>query len=298
MAKNPLSLSQVHLGECYVAKADVKFSRVYRGMLASAGFAAFVLISAPALAATAPALLTNSTYGVVSDTWNDNTSAITGAGCTTTDASAAATVTVGVDAPNPLVPCPAQNGLDQGTALATLNGQTCTSLGGGAVALDTIDLGGGFGVFTPGCYSSGGGMSIGAGTVYMNGAGVYVFKSVGTLTTANNTHVAVAGGACEADVFWAPGAATTLGANTTFKGSILDGVGNAITVGATTTIVGRLLSFGGIVTLDTDTVAVPTCTTVYPTPPAVVPTLSEWAMIVFSLLIAGLSVLMLRRRQV
>jgi len=135
-------------------------------------------------------------------------------------------------------------------------------------------------------------MSIGAGTVNLNGAGVYVFKSVGTLTTADNTNVTVTGGACEADVFWAPGLATTLGANTTFKGSILDGVGNAITVGTTTSIVGRLLSFGGIVTTDTDTIAVPTCTTVYP-----VPTLSEWAMIIFALLLVGLGLQMQRRRQ-
>jgi len=265
----------------------------FRSGLGIAGLAALLLVSAPALAATAPALLTNSTYGVVSSTWNDNTSAITGAGCTTNDSSTAATVTVVVAAPNPLVPCPAQNGLDQGTALATLNGQACTSLGAGAVALDTINLGSGAGVFTPGCYSSGGAMSIDA-TVNLNGAGVYVFRSGGTLTSSNNTNVTVTGGACEADVFWAPGASTTLGANTTFKGSILDGVGNAITAGTTTSISGRLLSYGGVVTLDTDTVAVPTCTTVYP---ASIPTLSEWAMIIFALLLVGLGLQMQRRRQ-
>lgn len=284
-----------HIG-ISAAKADSRFSRIYRGMLASSGFAAFLLVSAPALAATAPALLTNSTYGVVSSTWNDNTSAITGAGCTTTDASAAATVTVGVGAPNPLVPCPAQNGTDQASALVTLNGagQGCISLGGGAVALNTINLGYGLGVFPPGCYSSGGAMSIAAGTVNLNGAGVYIFKSAGTLTTVDSTNVTVTGGACEADVFWVPTGATTLGATTTFKGSILDGIANAITVGTTTSIVGRLLSFGGVVTLDTDTVAVPTCTTVYPTP---VPTLSEWAMITFALLIAGFGLQMMRRRR-
>ena len=295
MSAKPLSPIKVPLGECYVAKIDAQLSRSYRGMLASAGFAAVLLVSTPALAATAPALLTNSNYGVVSDTWNDTASSpVTGAGCTTTLAGTP-TVTVGVGNPTPLVPCPVQNGTDQGSALATLNGQACTSLGGGAVALNTINLGGVAGVFTPDCYSSGGGMSIGAGTVNLNGAGVYVFKSAGTFTTANNTNVTVTGGACEADVFWAPGAATTLGANTTFKGSILDGVGNAITVGTTTSIIGRLLSYGGVVTTDTDTIAIPTCTTVYP---ASIPTLSEWAMIAFSLLIAGLSVLMLRRRQI
>jgi putative intracellular protease/amidase len=193
-----------------------------------------------------------------------------------------------------LVPCIAQNGTDQGTALATLNGQICTSLGGGPVDLTVINRGNGAGVFSPGCYSSGGAMSIGAGTVNLNGAGVYVFKSGGTLTTADNSAVTVTGGACEADVFWAPGAATTLGATTSFKGSILDGVGNAITVGTTTNIVGRLLSFGGVVTTNTDTIAVPSCTTTYPAP---VPTLSEWAMITFAMLIVGFGVYQQRRRK-
>jgi len=277
----------------FMPRVAHRHTLAFRSGLGIAGFATLLLVSAPAFAlATAPALLTNSTYGVVSSTWNDTASSpVTGAGCTTT-LNGTPTVTVGVGNPNPLVPCPAQNGTDQGTALATLNGQACTSLGGGAVVLNTINLGGGAGVFTPGCYSSGGAMSIGAGTVNLNGAGVYVFKSVGTLTTADNTNVTVTGGACEADVFWAPGASTTLGANSTFKGSILDGVGNAITVGTTTSIVGRLLSFGGIVTTDTDTIAVPTCTTVYP-----VPTLSEWAMIIFALLLVGLGLQMQRRRQ-
>jgi hypothetical protein len=261
---------------------------------AVAGFSAFLLSCSSAFAATAPALGTNSTYGVVSSTWNDTSSTpVTGAGCTTTK-NGTPTVTVGAANPLPLVPCNAQNGIDQGTALANLNAQGCTSLGGAAVALETINLGHGPGVFSPGCYSSGGAMSIGAGTVNLNGAGVYIFRSAGTLTTAVGTNVTVTGGACEADVFWAPGAATTLGATSSFKGSILDGVGHAINVGTTTSIVGRLLSFGGVVTTNTDTIAVPSCTTTYPAP---VPTLSEWAMFAFALLVIGFGVHQQRRRQ-
>ncbi len=223
------------------------------------------LLCGPSLAhaATAPALLTNSTYGVVSSTWNDTTSSpVTGAGCTTT-LSGTPSTTAGPGAPGVEIPCPAQRGFDQGTALTTLTTQACTSLGGGAVVLDAVNLGSGAGVFTPGCYSSGGAMSIGIGaTVTLNGAGVYIFKTTGgapaTLNTGNNSIVAVTAGACESDVFWAPQGATTLGATTTFRGSIL-GSANAITVGTTTNIIGRLLSAAGVVTTDTDTIAVPTC---------------------------------------
>jgi len=174
--------------------------------------------------------------------------------------------------------------------LATLNGQACTSLGAGAVALDTINLGSGAGVFTPGCYSSGGAMSIDA-TVNLNGAGVYVFRSGGTLTSSNNTNVTVTGGACEADVFWAPGGATTL-TGTSFVGNILSD--NAITVAAGGTVSGRLLGYLGVLTTSGNTITKPSCTTVYP---ASIPTLSEWAMIIFALLLVGLGLQMQRRRQ-
>jgi hypothetical protein len=270
----------------FQVKTDSRFNRLYRGILGSAGIVACLLVPTLAsAAATAPALLTNAAYGVVSTTWNDTSSTpVTGSGCTTS-LSGTPTVTTGTAPPTPDVPCTPQQGLDQGTALATLTGQTCTSLGGGAVALDTVNLGSGAGVFTPGCYSTGGGMSIGA-NITLNGPGVYVFRSSGTFTSSNTTTVFMTGGACESDVFWAPGAATTLGANTVFKGSILDGVGNAITVGSTTNIVGRLLSFGGVVTTDTDVIAIPTCVTVYPSASVSVPTLSEWAIYTIGILIA------------
>ena len=242
----------------------------------------------PAWSATAPALGTNATHGVVADTLNVIApTTITGDGCYTT--LAGAPVITGTTTQ----PCPPQRGFDQNTALASINGQACTSLGGAAVALNTINLGSGVGVFPPGCYSSGGAMSIAAGTVTLNGPGVYIFRSGGTLSSANNTNVAVTGGACESDVFWAATGATTLGANTSFRGTIFDGIANAVTVGTTTAIVGRIISAGGIVNLNTDTVTRPTCVTSLG---ATVPTLSEWALITFALLIVGIALYAPRRR--
>lgn len=236
---------------------------------------------------------TTSTYGIVSSTLTNaaNPTVINGAVCYTTAPVLTPTTITGAT----LIPCPAATGTDQASALSDVNGQACISLGVGAVALNTINLGSGPGVFTPGCYSSGGAMSVAAGTVTLNGAGVYIFRSTGTLSTAAGTSVAVAGGACAADVFWAPNGSTTLGANTSFVGNILDGVANAVTVGTTSSLVGRILSYGGIVTVNADTITVPGCAP-FGSGSTAIPTLSEWGLILLSGLIATMGTVQLRRR--
>jgi hypothetical protein len=254
---------------------------------------AFTLVSSASLASTAPALGTTSTYGIVSSTFTNtaNPTIITGSVCYTTAPVLAPTTITGAT----LIPCPVATGADQGSALANVNGQACISLGVGAVALNTVNLGSGLGVFTPGCYSSGGAMSVAAGAVTLNGPGVYIFRSTGTLTTAAGTSVAVAGGACANDVFWAPNGATTLGANTSFVGNILDGVANAVTIGTTSTLIGRILSYGGVVTTNADTITVPSCAP-FGSGSATIPTLSEWGLILLSGLVAVMSFVMMRRR--
>lgn len=261
-AKTALTSQSRHVVPC-VSRYDSSFNRIYRGLLAGLG-AASLLASAPALAATAPNLLTAGTYGVLSSTFTNVVvgTTINGDLAYVTGPAAAATVN-GATHINDAARL--QAGLDQGTALATLNGQVCMSLGAGAVDLNAINLGAGPGVFPPGCYSSGGAMNIVVNTtVTLNGAGVYIFRPTGALNTAANASVVVAGGACASDVFWAPTGATTLGANNAFVGSVLDGVANAITIGSTTSVLGRLLSFGGVVTTDTDTITVPTCAAFVP----------------------------------
>ncbi|MHB1403500.1 MAG: IPTL-CTERM sorting domain-containing protein [Thiobacillus sp.] len=250
-----------------VAAKNSKLSRITRGLLASVGLTAFVLVSAPALAATAPDLLTSGTYGVLSSTYTN-----TAAG-TTINGDLGYTTAPAV---NPIVtgatnsPPNAQAGIDQGTALATLNAQTdCISLGTGAVALNAIDLGAGPGVFAPGCYTSGGAMNITVSTtVTLVGTGVYIFRPAGALTTGANSKVVATGGACESDVFWTPTGATTIGANDaasltpTFIGTIIDNAG--ISLGHFANLRGRALAFGGTVTTDANTIAVPTCAAFVP----------------------------------
>jgi hypothetical protein len=272
------------------------------GSRASAGFAALLLASVPAIAQVAPSLGTTAPFGVVSSTFtNANTAPqtiINGNVCFTTGPvtpplSISGTTTT---------PCPPATGVDQGAALAILNGQPCVSLGAGAVALNSIIIGANPpGTIPPGCYSSGGAMNVTVSTtVTLSGAGVYIFRPGGALNTGANSSVTLTNGACASDVYWAPVGATTIGANAalsptpTFVGNILDAAG--ITIGHFANLTGRALAFGGTVTTDANTITVPVCGALAGSG-AAIPTLSEWAMILLAGLLAIAGFAAMRRRQ-
>ncbi len=283
-----------------LTQSPTRLHRVYAGL----AFAALVIASASALAATAPPLGSTSTYGVVSTTFtNANTAPQTIINGTASQPAVCYT-TAPVTPPlsitgTTIVPCPPATGVDQGLALANLNGQACVSLGAGAITLDSVIIGANPpGVIPPGCYSSGGAMNVTATTtVTLNGAGVYVFRPGGALTTGANSSVILAGGACASDVFWTPVGAASLGANAalsptpTFVGNILDAAG--ISIGHFANVTGRALAFGGTVTTDANTITVPTCAPFGSFP---VPTLSEWAMVLLAGLLAFAGFAALRRQ--
>jgi hypothetical protein len=133
-------------------------------LVAGMAFAALLCGASPASAqATAPPLGTTSTYGVVSSTFtNSNTppqtiingTALQPAVCYTTAPVTPPVLTIGTT----VVPCAAATGVDQGNAVANVNGQACTSLGA-IVALDAAP-GHPTGIYTPGCYSSTGAMNV------------------------------------------------------------------------------------------------------------------------------------------
>ena len=251
-------------------------------VLAGVGFVALIGGASPVSAqATAPSLGSLATHAIVSDTYTNSLNAgletaIIGNVCFTTGPATAPVSIVGSSGA-----CPAAAGVDQGNALAILNGQACTSLGAGAVALNAVSIAGGpLGNFPPGCYSSGGAMTITLGTtVTLTGPGVYIFRPGGALTTGDNSLVTLAAGACANDVFWAPAGATTLGANAatsplvpTFVGNIFRGTaaGLSITLGHFAHLTGRALAFGSTVTTDSNTIDVPTCASfVPPVPPQI-----------------------------
>ncbi len=152
-----------------------------------------------------------------------------------------------------------QAGIDQGTALSALNSQPCTfTFAPGAVDLASDTTHGAAGSYAPGVYCISGAASIGGGaTLTLTGAGTYIFRMTGALTSTANSIVTVAGGGSACNVFWTPGAATTLGANSTFGGTIIDASG--VTIGNTVLWTGRALAFGGTVSTDNDTLSSSAC---------------------------------------
>ena len=270
------------------------------------GFAlvASLSVSIGVIAQTAPPLGTTSTFGVVSSTFTNSNTApqtiINGDVCFTTGPVAPPLTITGTTT----TPCTPATGTAQNLALADLNGQACTSLGAGAITLNSVIIGANPpGVIPPGCYSSGGAMNVTATTtVTLNGAGVYIFRPGGEITTGANSRVILAGGACASDVFWAPVGATTLGANAalsptpTFVGTIFRGTaaGLSITLGQFANLTGRALAFGSTVTTDANTITVPTCAPFGTIP---IPTLSEWAMILLAGLLVFVGFTALRRQE-
>jgi hypothetical protein len=123
------------------------------------------------------------------------------------------------------------------------SGLSCSfNFTGTAVDLAADTTHGQIGQYTPGVYCINGAASIGTAGITLSGNGTYVFKINGALNTVPSSQVTLSGGANANNVFWAPIAATTLGANTLFQGTVLNGAA-AITLQANADVnQGRLIS--------------------------------------------------------
>jgi len=207
-------------------------------------------------AATTPSLGAATTYGVLSNTYTNTVAGTTingDVGFTTPPAVVPAGIHTNYGSAAPY----ATAGIDQGNALTTLAAEPCTfTFAPGAIDLSTDITHGPVGVYLPGVYCSTGAMNIG-GPLTLSGTGTFIFRPDGALTSTAGAVVTLAS-ASACDVFWTPSSATTLGANTTFAGTLIGDAG--ATLGANTTWLGRSLAFGGTVTTDTNTITVPTCT--------------------------------------
>jgi hypothetical protein len=107
----------------------------------------------------------------------------------------------------------------------------------------------------PGLYRADTILLISGGSVFLHGAGVYIFQ-VGTgMTVGNGAQIVLENGAQAANVFWQVGTQATLGSGVIFKGTIL--AGTAITMKAGTQVVGRALAKAEV-TFISDTVTLPT----------------------------------------
>jgi hypothetical protein len=90
---------------------------------------------------------------------------------------------------------------------------------------------------------------------------VWVFQIGSSLTTNGTGNVTLKNGAQSKNVFFVPTISATIGANTTFNGTIVTGSGDATGVSGAT-IYGRILAGGlpgstGAIVLDSNTVNVP-----------------------------------------
>jgi hypothetical protein len=120
----------------------------------------------------------------------------------------------------------------------------------------------------PGVYKSTSSLGL-TGLVTLDAHGVssavFVFQIASTLITGSASRVKLTGGAQACNVFWQVGSSATLGSDSTFQGNILALTSISLTTGAT--ITGRALARNGAVTLEDNTINVPTCVTAPPTTP-------------------------------
>jgi len=214
----------------------------------------FVITPIMVLAATSPGLGAARTYAILSSTYTNTTPGTTLNGNLGFTTGPAVTPTVNGSTNTSY----STAGTDQAVTLAALNSQPCTFTYGSVMDLASDTTHGPIGVYTPGVYCIGGAANIGGGgTITLSGSGTYIFRMTGALSTTSGSIVQLANGASACDVWWTPGAATTLGANSTFVGTNIDDSG--ITIGSTVGWIGRALSFGGTVSTASDTITVPAC---------------------------------------
>jgi hypothetical protein len=120
--------------------------------------------------------------------------------------------------------------------------------------------------FYAGVHYSGAAVGL-SGTMTLDGGGdpnaVFIFQINAALTTAASTTINLTDGAQAGNVFWQVNGAVTLGATSSFPGTMM--ANGAITVGAGTSVAGRALAYGAV-TLADNTVTVPDTVT-FTSPP-------------------------------
>jgi hypothetical protein len=125
-----------------------------------------------------------------------------------------------------------------------------------------------------------------------NAAATFIFKTGSTLTTAAGSSVTLINGGNPCGVAWQIGSSATLGTTTSFIGNLIALTSVTLNTGAN--IIGRALARNGAVTLDTNNISFAGCSA-GGGPPSV-PTLSTWALIALSALLALGGVMTVRRR--
>lgn len=111
---------------------------------------------------------------------------------------------------------------------------------------------------TPGVYVSAAALSIGSLLTFdglNNPNAIFIIQVQAALNTAASTSLKLTNGASASNIFWQITGAASLGADSSFAGTILGFA--AVSVGSNVSFVGRILALNGAVTLDSDTITTP-----------------------------------------
>jgi hypothetical protein len=141
---------------------------------------------------------------------------------------------------------------DSTAAYGVAAGETpFTPVAGGTIGTTTLSAG---------VYQASSSLAVN-GVLTLDGGGdanaIFIFQAGSTLTTASSASVILEGGAQACNVFWQVGSSATLGSTTNFVGTIL--AQTSITLNHAATVVGSVQAQTGAVTLDDNTITVPTC---------------------------------------
>ena len=288
-----------------VTEAGSRSCRNYPGWLASLGFAAFVLVSAPA---PAQILGTAANFAVLGATPN-----VTNTGPSVISGSVGVWPALSITGFPPGLIAPGTGFLHFGDAIAQ-QAQTDTTAAylalaglGGAIAIPAA-LGGQ--TLVPGVYTPlvGNFDLTGPVALTLNGAGLYVFQTP-ALTTGSGAGAGLITliSATPCDIWWQVGSSAAIGTFTQMQGNIL--ALTSITIGTSASLQGRALARNGTVTLDSNAITACSGGTAGPAPgflvgpPAAappivsgVPTLSEWALIMLAALLAIAGFAAMRRQ--
>jgi hypothetical protein len=262
----------------------------------SLGFAAFVLISAPAFAQVAPNLGTSAPFTILGANAIPTIGTVT---CTDTGPGVGVFGQVGTTFPGGITnvgPCtitgpiiaPVAAGVvaDFNAAFAAIDAQNpvCT----GVIPIVTTTL-------PPGVYCSAAGTTIGAGVILtLNGtaSGVWIFR-VGTggpgALTLTNARVVMSGGASACNVYWKTSAAATT-TDSDFVGTVLSGAAATMTRG---TWAGRAFATTDVTLTDPNFIG---CGALAAGAANPTPTLSQWAMVLLAALLAIAGFAAMRRQ--
>jgi ice-binding like protein len=147
------------------------------------------------------------------------------------------------------------------TTAASVDASTRTPIVPGTYADLTGDT------LTSGVYNATSSMALN-GVLILNGQNdpnsVWIFQAGSTLITGSSASVVFENGAQACNVFWQVTSSATLGTSTDFSGTII--ATQSVTLDTGATLLGRALAMNGAVTMDSNTIAVPTCAALPPAP--------------------------------